>query len=213
MKAWPIITLVGLIWGSFYADGMNTGRESNPHPRHRVGEFDPGDALIDMPHRVATIGYMAFFNRLLQQGTEWTDDPKAETRAIAEADGDLVDSDPAKKLFWHTVFGPNDPNPFPGWNDPNPNPNPNYPAYNPSQFNSVGAQIDGVARLTDDEDAASALSTHIQGVGEGVFGGALKALNNLSVGAGGSITLMPCETILVNGVCLAVQERRSLVQG
>ena len=33
MKVWPIITLVGLIYGSTLADPKGVGRESNPHPR------------------------------------------------------------------------------------------------------------------------------------------------------------------------------------
>ena len=31
--------------------------------------------------------------------------------------------------------------------------------------------------------------------------GALKALDNMVIGGGGKVTVAPCETILVNGVC------------
>ena len=31
--------------------------------------------------------------------------------------------------------------------------------------------------------------------------GALKAFDNLVIGEGGEVTVAPCETILVNGVC------------
>ena len=156
-----------------------------------------------MPARVATVAYREFFRHLLSQedGTEWTV-PGASSKTSADAH-DLVDDDPGKKLFWHTIWGDTPPVPFPGWSDPNPIPNPQFPVYSPTQFTNCCGDMTGPPILTvaHPNDAIGNEAIHINGVTEGLTGDQIKALDNLSVGAGGGISMMPCETILVNGIC------------
>jgi hypothetical protein len=205
MKVWPIITLVGLFYGSFYADGMSVPRESNTHSRHHRSEFDPDDFTSNLPHRPATIAYRQFFELMMAQETEWTNNPHGDKQTTTGDTHDLVDDDPGKKMFWHTIWNPLDPIPFTGWGDPNPTPNPQFPIYNPQQFTNCCGNL-APAPIQDPPNITTDI-THIPGVNDGLTGEQIKALNNITVttGVGGvqTITSMPCETIIVNGVCPA----------
>jgi hypothetical protein len=148
---------------------------------------------------------MNFFHKLLaeQGGTEWaTPGAKAATED-ANLAHDLVDDDPGKKMFWHTIPGVYDPVPFPGWGDPNAEPNHNYPAYAPTQFTNCCGDM-SPAPIVDPHNTESINDEnifHIQGVTEGLTGEQIKVLNNLGFGSGGGLKVTPCETIMVNGVC------------
>ena len=127
MKVWPIITLVGLIWGASVSDGMNTQRESNPHPlHHRASSLDAEVAddmkAFDHPvvHRPVTMAFREVFQKLLNEETDWS---APENRATAQAEADADDGqDPGKKLFWSTNHPDITGVPFTGWGDPNAEP-------------------------------------------------------------------------------------------
>ena len=207
MKIWPIITLAGLIWGSFYADGRNTERESKPHPRplHSAldDEIKADFAPLAMPHRVATISFRSFFAQMMQEETEWTAPQRKET---AEVDADSSDDgeDPGKKLFWTTLHPETEGVPFTGWADPNPVPNPDpvVPPYSgnlPPGFTVTFEIISDPGPPREDENVATTTNAHILQL---PFG-ALKALNNIVPVGPGEVTILPCETVLVNGICPA----------
>src|SRR5579864_6952415 len=135
MKVWPIITLGALIWGASVSDGMNVGRESNPHPRlHHDDTLDAEvAAYFAPPHRPVTMAFREVFAKLLNEETDWSaPDGKATT---IETTGDADDGDdPGKKLFWHSVFPDNPGVPFPGWGDPTAEPD--HPLVSPPACSS-----------------------------------------------------------------------------
>ena len=214
MKVWPIITLGVLIWGSFYADSQNVGRESKPHPHPHLtleGNLDAevADDMKDFgrPHRVASIPFQSIFAKMLAEETDWS---APEGRQIITTDGDGNDDDigdPGKKLFWKSVFPDNPGVPFTGWGDPTAEPvHPIVPAYPgtlpPGCCDYVFYYIiDDPAPPKLDENMATTAALHSLQL---PFG-ALKALNNLIVitspGGPPIVSIMPCETIIVNGVC------------
>jgi hypothetical protein len=213
MKIWPIITMVGLVWGSFYADSQNVGRESKPHFRGHFtheGNLDAevADDMKDFgrPHRVATGWYQSFFAKMLADETEWS---APEGNQVVTTDGDTNDDgeDPGKKLFWTTNHPDNVGVPFTGWFDPTAEPtHPLMPAYPgtlpPGCCDYVFYYIiDDPQPPKLDENMATTAALHSLQL---PFG-ALKALNNLIVtinpGEPPVVTIMPCETIIVNGVC------------
>ena len=55
MKVWPIITLVGLIYGSTLADPKGVGGENNPHPHRSTLDAEVA-ADFAQPHRPVTHG-------------------------------------------------------------------------------------------------------------------------------------------------------------
>ena len=202
MKIWPIVTLGSLIYGSTLSDGMNTRRESVPHPRPhwRLDNLDNAD----MPHRVATMAYREFFAKLLQDGVETTD-PEHSKSVATDTNEDADDGeDPGKKLFWKTVYpGLGDPAPFPGWGYADPDLSPVAPIACSScrpTLTILNAPDDPAPPHLDENVATTTNSNIMQ-----LPFGALKTLNNVvvSIGQNGTdqITLVPCETILVNGMC------------
>jgi PEP-CTERM motif len=209
VKIWPIITLVGLMWGSFYADGQNTGRESNPHARpHRSAiDAEVADVMkaVNQPHRPVT-AYRVFFTQLLQQqdGTEWKAPQEKATSQAGDADADDGE-DPGKKLFWRTTYSPIDPAQFTGWGDPNPVPDPDLvsqPACTTCRpditFTITTTTDDSGVPREDVNDAAEAGKNAPLG---NLGFGALQALNSLPEPGAGEATVLPCETMLVNGLC------------
>ena len=50
MKVWPIITLVGLLYGASVSDSHNVGRESNPHPHRSTLD---AEVAADFARRIA----------------------------------------------------------------------------------------------------------------------------------------------------------------
>ena len=182
MKVWPIITLGALLYGASYSDGMNTKRESAPHPHRSMidAELAADMKAFEPPHRPVTMAFREVFAKLLNEQTEWTA-PEGK-QATAEATDDADDGeDPGKKLFWHTVFGDNVGVPFPGWGDPNPIPNPDYvsqPYTGPGWPNLVLIE-DDPPPMRADEGSAALTSTHIQTLQEQLPRGVLKALNTM----------------------------------
>jgi hypothetical protein len=206
MKVWPIVTLGALIYGSLYADGNPTHRESVPHPRPR--SFTEDDLELSMPHRVASIAYSSFFKQLLDQETEWSM-PEAQVSTSQENTNTDDGEDPGKKLFWtHTYPGVYDPTPFPGWFDPTAEPD--HPLVSPPACSSCRPDlffiiIEDPAPPHEDENFALDAGNANGKMLSNLPFGELKAIDNLIVktGPGGSpvVTILPCETIIVNGVC------------
>ena len=186
MKIWPIITLGGLLYGSLYADGMNTGRESNPHPRHHGLTELEADLAADMkafdqPHRPVTMGYREFFAKILADETEWTAPEDKQQTVGDNTDNPDDGEDPGKKLFWHSVFPDNPAVPFPGWGDPNPVPNPDTVAPPFQGSRDVGFEIIFIneAATEPDQTPIAMASSHITTSAEGFSPAALKAINDL----------------------------------
>jgi hypothetical protein len=168
---------------------MNTGRESNPHPRHHgLTELDAELAAdmkaFDQPHRVATFSYQSFFAKLLADEHDW-DTPEGKA-AVAEANADADDGeDPGKKLFWHSVFPDNPAVPFPGWGDPNPISNPDTvaPPFQGSRdvgFDIIFINDEPPRNEGPDQTAVAMASSHIMTSAEGFTPAALKAINDLT---------------------------------
>ena len=202
MKVWPIITLVGLIYGSTLADPKGVGRESNPHPHRSTLDAEVA-ADFAQPHRPVTMAFREVFAKLLNEETDWS---APDGKATAQAEDDADDGqDPGKKLFWTTNHPEITGVPFPGWGDPNAEPD--HPLVSPPACSSCRPDleifyiIDDPVPPREDENMATTAALHALQL---PFG-ALKALDNLIVtkGAGGVpiVTVMPCETIIVNGVC------------
>ena len=199
MKVWPIITLVGLIYGSTLADPKGVGRESNPHP-HRSSLDAEVAADFAQPHRPVTMAFREVFAKLLNEETDWSA-PDGKATAQAEADAD-DGQDPGKKLFWSTNHPDMTGVPFPGWGDPNAEPD--HPLVSPPACSSCRPDleifyyiIDDPAPPKEDENMATTAALHSLQL---PFG-ALKILDNMVIGSDGKVTVMPCETILVNGAC------------
>ena len=184
MKVWPIITLVGLIWGSTLADPHSVGREGKPHPRHHLSEFDPDDFIApNMPHRPVTMAFREVFQKLLNEETDWSA-PDGKATAQAEADAD-DGQDPGKKLFWSTNHPDITGVPFPGWGDPDPIVVPNpvvSPACSTCRPELFFTIIEDPTPPKEDENFAVEAQAHA------VFGnllfGALKALDNMVIATG-----------------------------
>ena len=149
MKIWPIITLVGLIYGSTLADPKGVGRESNPHP-HRSTLNAEVAADFAQPHRPVTMAFREVFAKLLNEETDWSA-PENKATAQAEADAD-DDQDPGKKLFWSTTHSDVTGVPFPGWGDPNAEPD--HPLVSPAAC-SGSASATSLARAMSIEAAHS----------------------------------------------------------
>ena len=212
MKIWPIVTLIGLFYGSMYADGMNTKRESNPH-RHLTlkgnldAEIEADMKGIGQPHRPVTMAFREVFAKLLNEETDWSA-PEGKTTTI-ETTGDADNGDdPGKKLFWHSVFPDNPGVPFPGWGDPTAEPD--HPLVSPPACSSCRPDmffiiIEDPAPPHEDENFALDAGNANGKMLASLPFGELKALDNLVVstdpGRGTVVTVMPCETIIVNGVC------------
>ena len=200
MKVWPIITLVGLIYGSTLADPKGVGRESNPHP-HRSSLDAEVAADFAQPHRPVTMAFREVFQKLLNEETDWSA-PDGKATAQAEADAD-DGQDPGKKLFWSTNHPDVTGVPFPGWGDPNAEPD--HPLVSPAACSTCRPElffyiiVDDPVPPKEDENFAVEAQAHIT-MGDLPFG-ALKALDNMVIGEGGKVTVAPCETILVNSVC------------
>ena len=202
MKVWPIITLVGLIYGSTLADPKGVGRESNPHPHRSTLDAEVA-ADFAQPHRPVTMAFREVFAKLLNEETDWS---APDGKATAQAEDDADDGqDPGKKLFWTTNHPEITGVPFPGWGDPNAEPD--HPLVSPPACSSCRPDLeifyiidDPVPPKEDENMATTAALKALQ-----LPFGALKALDNLIVtkGAGGVpiVTVMPCETIIVNSVC------------
>jgi hypothetical protein len=201
MKVWPIITLVGLIYGSTLADPKGVGRESNPHP-HRSSLDAEVAADFAQPHRPVTMAFREVFAKLLNEETDWSAPESRQATAQAEADAD-DGQDPGKKLFWTTNHPDITGVPFPGWGDPNAEPD--HPLVSPPACSTCRPElffytiIEDPAPPKEDENFAVEAQAHIT-MGNLPFG-ALKALDNMVIGEGGKVTVAPCETILVNGAC------------
>jgi hypothetical protein len=206
MKVWPIITLVGLIYGSTLADPKGVGRESNPHP-HRSSLDAEVAADFAQPHRPVTMAFREVFAKLLNEETDWSAPESRQATAQAEADAD-DGQDPGKKLFWSTTHPDNPGVPFPGWGDPNAEPD--HPLVSPPACSTCRPElffyiIEDPAPSHENENAvAEAQSSFTM---SNLSFGALKALDNMivatGVGGGLVVTIAPCETIMVNGVCPA----------
>lgn len=202
MKVWPIITLGALLYGSTFSDGMGVKRGSHPPARHHTSEFDPDDFIApNQPHRPVTMAFREVFAKLLNEETDWSAPESRQATAQAEADAD-DGQDPGKKLFWHSVFPDNPGVPFTGWGDPNAEPD--HPNVAPTPCSSCRPElfftiIDDPVPPKEDENFAVEAQNHMT-MGNLPFG-ELKILNNLVVSGNGTVTVMPCETILVNGVC------------
>ena len=200
MKVWPIITLVGLIYGSTLADPKGVGRESNPHPHRSTLDAEVA-ADFAQPHRPVTMAFREVFAKLLNEETDWSA-PDGKATAQAEADAD-DGQDPGKKLFWSTTHSDVTGVPFPGWGDPNAEPD--HPLVSPPACSTCRPElffyiiVDDPAPPKEDENFAVEAQNHIT-MGNLPFG-ALKALDNMVIGEGGKVTVAPCETILVNGAC------------
>lgn len=211
MKVWPIITLVGLVYGSFYADGRNVGRESNPHPHaHRSvidAELAEDMKAFDQPHRPVTVAYREFFAKLLQDGGVETVDPqtgKAATTAEADASADDGE-DPAKKLFWHTVWpDAGDPAPFPGWGYADPDHSPIAPPAcgqcRPHAEEITYYYYDDPPAPHEEFNAAVDAGSHAI-MGNLPFG-ALQTEINLVKGGDGDVKITPCVVGLIDGSCV-----------
>ena len=200
MKIWPIITLVGLIYGSTLADPKGVGRESNPHPHRSTLDAEVA-ADFAQPHRPVTMAFREVFAKLLNEETDWSaPDGKATAQASDNADDG---EDPGKKLFWSTNHPANEGVPFTGWGDPNAEPD--HPLVSPPACSSCRPDleifyyiIDDPVPPKEDENMATTAALHSLQL---PFG-ALKALDNLVIDPGtGKVTVAPCETILVNGMC------------
>ena len=202
MKVWPIITLGALLYGSSFSDSHNVGRESNPHPHRSTLDAEVA-ADFAQPHRPVTMAFREVFAKLLNDETDWS---APDGKATAQAEDDADDGqDPGKKLFWTTNHPEITGVPFPGWGDPNAEPD--HPLVSPPACSSCRPDLeifyiidDPVPPKEDENMATTAALKALQ-----LPFGALKALDNLIVtkGAGGMpiVTVMPCETIIVNGVC------------
>ena len=152
---------------------------------------------------------MAFrevFAKLLNEETDWS---APENKATAQAEADADDGqDPGKKLFWTTTHSDVTGVPFPGWGDPNAEPD--HPLVSPPACSSCRPElffyiIEDPAPSHENENAvAEAQSSFTM---SNLSFGALKALDNMivatGVGGGLVVTIAPCETIMVNGVCPA----------
>jgi PEP-CTERM motif len=207
MKVWPIITLGALIWGASISDGMNVKRESNPHPRLHHNTLD-AEVAADFapPHRPVTMAFREVFAKLLNEETDWS--APEDKAATVETTGDADDGeDPGKKLFWHSVFPDNPGVPFPGWGDPTAEPD--HPLVSPPACSSCRPDLffiieDPAPPHEDENFALEAGNANSQMLASLPFG-ALKAIDNLvvAVDPGGKpiVTVMPCETIIVNGIC------------
>ena len=200
MKIWPIITLVGLIYGSTLADPKGVGRESNPHPHRSTLDAEVA-ADFAQPHRPVTMAFREVFQKLLNDETDWSaPDGKATAQAEDAADDG---QDPGKKLFWTTNHPDITGVPFPGWGDPNAEPD--HPLVSAPACSTCRPDLTIFTIIEDptppkeDENFAVEAQAHIT-MGDLPFG-VLKALDNLVIGGGGKVTVAPCETILVNGVC------------
>ena len=200
MKVWPIITLVGLIYGSTLADPKGVGRESNPHPHRSTLDAEVA-ADFAQPHRPVTMAFREVFAKLLNEETDWSaPDGKATAQASDNADDG---EDPGKKLFWSTNHPANEGVPFTGWFDPTAEPD--HPLVSPPACSSCRPDleifyyiIDDPVPPKEDENMATTAALHSLQL---PFG-ALKLLDNLVIDPGtGKITVAPCETILVNGMC------------
>ena len=189
--------------GSTLADPHSVGREGKPHPRHHLSEFDPDDFVApNMPHRPVTMAFREVFAKLLNDETEWS---APEGRATAEVTDDNADDgqDPGKKLFWTTNHPETTGVPFTGWFDPTAEPD--HPLVSPPACSSCRPDleifyyiIDDPVPPKEDENMATTAALHSLQL---PFG-ALKSLDNLVIDPGtGKITVAPCETILVNGMC------------
>ena len=177
MKVWPIITLVGLIYGSTLADPKGVGRESNPHP-HRSSLDAEVAADFAQPHRPVTMAFREVFQKLLNEETDWSA-PDGKATAQAEADAD-DGQDPGKKLFWSTTHSDVTGVPFTGWGDPNAEPD--HPLVSPPACSTCRPElffyiIDDPAPPKEDENVAVEAQAHII-MGDLPFG-ALKALDNM----------------------------------
>ena len=153
---------------------------------------------------------MAFrevFQKLLNEETDWSAPDGKKAVAVVDGDGD-DGQDPGKKLFWSTNHPDVTGVPFPGWGDPDPIVVPNpvvSPACSTCRPELFFTIIEDPTPPKEDENFAVEAQAHA------VFGnllfGALKALDNMVIatGSGGGfiVTIAPCETIMVNGVCPA----------
>jgi len=209
MKIWPIVTLIGLLYGGMYADGMGTKRESKPHRLTHRGNLDADLAedmkAFDMPHRVASIAYVSFFKQMMNEQTDWGV-PEGKHEVTAD-DVDPDDGqDPGKKLFWTTVFPKNNGVPFTGWGDPNPTPNPDNVAPDPcTSCRPLLSQIVIVSNDPGPPKPDDNVAVDINTTSQLPFG-ELKTFDNIVASTDPSsgvttVTLVPCETVLVNGVC------------
>ena len=201
MKVWPIITLVGLLYGASVSDSHNVGRESNPHPHRSTLDAEVA-AFFAPPHRPVTMAFREVFQKLLNEETDWSAPESKQAIAQAEADAD-DGQDPGKKLFWHSVFPDNIGAPFTGWGDPNAEPD--HPLVSPPACSSCRPELffyiitEDPAPSHENENAVAESQSSFM-LGALPFG-ALKALDNMVIGEGGKVTVAPCETILINGVC------------
>lgn len=205
MKVWPIITLGALLYGSTFSDSHNVGRESNPHPSHHRSTLDAEVAAdFAQPHRPVTMAFREVFAKLLNEETDWS---APENKATAQAEADADDGqDPGKKLFWHSVFPDSPGVPFTGWGDPNAEPD--HPLVSPPACSTCRPELfftiieDPAPSHENDNAVAESQSSFA--MGDLPFG-ALKALDNMvvatGVGGGLVVTIAPCETIMVNGIC------------
>ena len=80
MKVWPIITLVGLLYGASVSDSHNVGRESNPHPHRSTLDAEVA-ADFAQPHRPVTMAFREVFAKLLNEETDWSA-PDASKRPL-----------------------------------------------------------------------------------------------------------------------------------
>ena len=210
MKVWPIITLVGLLYGASVSDSHNVGRESNPHPLRHRSTLDAKVATdmkdFGVVHRPVTMTFREVFAKLLNEETDWSA-PGNKATAQAEADAD-DGQDPGKKLFWSTTHPDNPGVPFPGWDDPNAEPD--HPLVSPPACSTCRPElffyiIEDPAPSHENENAVAEAQSSFT-IGALPFG-ALKALDNMIVATGVDggliVAIAPCETIMVNGVCPA----------
>ena len=92
--------------------------------------------------------------------------------------------------------------PFTGWGDPNAEPD--HPLVSPPACSTCRPELfftvlEDPTPPKEDENFAVEAQNHIT-MGDLPFG-ALKALDNMVISEDGKVTVAPCETILVNGVC------------
>ena len=147
---------------------------------------------------------MAFrevFAKLLNDETDWS---APENKATAQAEADADDGqDPGKKLFWSTNHPDITGVPFTGWGDPNAEPD--HPLVSPPACSTCRPELFFYTIIEDptppkeDENFAVEAQNHMT-MGNLPFG-ELQALVNMVITPSGEVTIEPCVTILVNGVC------------
>jgi PEP-CTERM motif len=117
MKIWPIVTMAGLLIGDHYADAYSTARQSRPHQRPHKNVLDAEADLgyLGMPHRVATFSVPWMFR--LENIPDA--DPVVPSRRHAQTDVAEEEEDPAKKIYWRTVWNTDRPQRQDQWGDPN----------------------------------------------------------------------------------------------